>query len=61
MDIHGPEEVRHASRRLMLSQRAPFCIGAMAKKGMLSQHFVTHVVPPLYTDTESEESRVEMN
>ena len=31
----------------MLIQRAPFCIGAMAKKGTLSQHFVTHVVPPL--------------
>ena len=31
----------------MLSQRAPFCIGTMAEKGMLSQHFVTHVVPPL--------------
>ena len=24
-----------------------FWIGAMAKKGTLSQHFVTHVVPPL--------------
>ena len=34
-------------RHEMLSQRAPFCIGAMAKKGTLSQHFVTHVVPPL--------------
>ena len=34
-------------RHEMLTQRAPFCIGAMAKKGMLSQHFVTHVVPPL--------------
>ena len=31
----------------MLTQRAPFCIGMMAKKGTLSQHFVTHVVPPL--------------
>ena len=31
----------------MLTQRAPFCIGAMAKRGTLSQHFVTHVVPPL--------------
>ena len=34
----------------MLTQRAPFCIGAMAKKGTLSQHFVTHVVPPLGLD-----------
>ena len=34
-------------RHKMLTQRAPFCIGAMAKKGTLSQHFVTHVVPPL--------------
>ena len=31
----------------MLTQRAPFCIGAMAKNGTLSQHFVTHVIPPL--------------
>ena len=35
-------------RHEMLSQRAPFCIGAMAKKGTLSQHFVTHAVPPLH-------------
>ena len=34
-------------RHEMLTQRAPFCIGVMAKKGTLSQHFVTHVVPPL--------------
>ena len=34
-------------RHEMLTQRAPFCIGAMAKKGTLSQHFVTYVVPPL--------------
>ena len=27
-------------RQEMLTQRAPFCIGAMAKKGMLSQHFM---------------------
>ena len=33
-------------RHEMLTQRAPFCISAMAKKGTLSQHFVTHVVPP---------------
>ena len=34
-------------RHEMLTQRAPFCIGAMAKKGTLSQHFVMRVVPPL--------------
>ena len=34
-------------RHKMLTERAPFCIGAMGKKGTLSQHFVTHVVPPL--------------
>ena len=34
-------------RHEMLTQRARFCIGVMAKKGTLSQHFVTHVVPPL--------------
>ena len=34
-------------RHEMLNQRARFCIGVMAKKGTLSQHFVTHVVPPL--------------
>ena len=34
-------------RHEMLTQRAPFCIGAVAKKGTLSQHFVKHVVPPL--------------
>ena len=41
-------------RHEMLTQRAPFCIGVMAKKGTLSQHFVTHVVPPLslYSNTE---------
>ena len=25
----------------------PFCIACDGKKGTLSQHFVTHVVPPL--------------
>ena len=34
-------------RHEMLTQRAPFCIGMMAKKGTLSHHLVTHVVPPL--------------
>ena len=28
-------------RHEMLTQCAPFCIGVMAKKGTLSQHFVT--------------------
>ena len=32
-------------RHEMLTQRAPFCIGVMAKKGTLSQHFMTRVVP----------------
>ena len=40
-------------RHEMLTQRARFCIGAMAKKGTLSQHFVTHVVPPLVHFTNS--------
>ena len=31
-------------RHKMLSQRAPFCIGAMAKKGTLSQHFMMHLL-----------------
>ena len=32
----------------LLTQRALFCIGVKCKKkGTLSQHFVTHVVPPL--------------
>ena len=43
----GVAQRRYDMRHEMLSQRAPFCIGAMAKKGTLSQHFVTHVVPPL--------------
>ena len=34
-------------RHKLLTERALFCIGVNAKKGMLSQHFVTHVVPPL--------------
>ena len=32
-------------RHKMLTQRVPFCIDVMAKKGT-SQHFVTHVMPP---------------
>ena len=38
-------------RHELLTQRAPFCIGVMAKKGTLSQHFMTHVVPPLDVPT----------
>ena len=41
------QQRRYDMRHEMLTQRAPFCIGAMTKKGTLSQHFVTHVVPPL--------------
>ena len=33
-------------RHELLTQRALFCIGVNAKKGTLSQHFVTRVVPP---------------
>ena len=43
----GGAQRRYDMRHEMLSQRAPFCIGTMAKKGTLSQHFVTLVVPPL--------------
>ena len=45
--LSGFAQRRYDMRHEMLTQRAPFCIGAMAKKGTLSQHFVTHVVPPL--------------
>ena len=38
-------------RHELLTQRALFCIGVNAKKGTLSQHFVTHVVPPLAEGT----------
>ena len=34
-------------RHEMLTQHALFCHRANTKRGMLSQHFVTHVVPPL--------------
>ena len=37
-------------RHEMLTQHAPFCgtkCCPFTKKGMLSQHFVTHVIPPL--------------
>ena len=47
ISVIGYHQRRYGMRHEMLTQRAPFCIGAMAKKGTLSQHFVTHVVPPL--------------
>ena len=34
-------------RHELLTQRALSCIGVNARKGTLSQHFVTHVIPPL--------------
>ena len=34
-------------RHEMLTQHALFCHRANTKRGTLSQHFVTHVVPPL--------------
>ena len=34
-------------RHEMLTQRALFCHRANTKRGTLTQHFVTHVVPPL--------------
>ena len=40
-----PEEVRHASRNA--DSAYLFCIARDGKKGTLSQHFMTHVVPPL--------------
>ena len=45
-------------RHEMLTQRAPFCIGVLAKKGTLSQQFVTHVVPPLLLPYGSECTQV---
>ena len=39
------EEVRHASQ--IADSACPFCIGVNAKKGTLSQHFMTRVIPPL--------------
>jgi hypothetical protein len=43
MDAQRRYDMRHE----MLTQRNPFCHHVNAKKGTLSQHFVTHVVPPL--------------
>ena len=39
-----PEEVRHVSRKA--DSAYLFCLHAQYKPAMLSQHFVTHVVPP---------------
>ena len=51
MDLfcRGSEEVRHPSQNA--DSAYPFCIACDGKKGTLSQHFVTHVVPPLAADT----------
>ena len=38
-------------RHEMLTQRALFCHRANTKRGTPSQHFVTHVVPPLVFST----------
>ena len=38
---------RYDMRHEMLTQRALFCHRANTKRGTLTQHFVTHVVPPL--------------
>ena len=38
-------------RHEMLTQRALFCHRANTKRGTLTQHFVTHVVPPLHSNT----------
>ena len=43
----GAEEVRHASRNADSA-----CHRANTKRGTLSQHFVTHVVPPLGRGTQ---------
>ena len=45
----GPEEV-YDMHHEMLTQRAFFCHRANTKRGMLSQHFMMHVVPPLELD-----------
>ena len=44
------DQRRYDMRHEMLTQRVPFCTGVMAKKGTLSQHFVTRVIPPLFQD-----------
>ena len=49
----GWTQRRYDMRHKMLTQRALFCHRTNTKRGTLSQHFVTHVVPPLgWTSTE---------
>ena len=43
----GCNQRRYDMRHKMLTQRALFCHRANTKRGTLTQHFVTHVVPPL--------------
>jgi hypothetical protein len=45
------QQRRYDMRHKMLTQYALFCIDVMAKRVMLSQHFVTRVVPPLVQNT----------
>jgi hypothetical protein len=47
MGGEGSIQRRYDMRHEMLTQHALFCIAVMAKRVTLSQHFVTHVVPPL--------------
>ena len=42
---------KYDMRHKMLTQRALFVLAQWQKKGMLSQHFMTHVVPPLLMTT----------
>ena len=44
------DQRRCDTRHELLTQRALFCIGVNAKKGTLSQHFVTCDAPPLTHD-----------
>ena len=45
-------------RHEMLTQRALFCHHANTKRGTLTQHFVTHVVPPLTLMYEQQSQKV---
>ena len=47
MHGEGGEQRRCDRRHELLTQHALFCIGVNAKKGMLSQHIVMRVIPPL--------------
>ena len=47
LPVVGLMQRRYDMRHEMLTQRALFCHHANTKPGTLSQHFVTHVVPPL--------------